>query len=127
METRLSRMEVRRSFISSDPMENISITVCGDGGTGRFQALPSHWIAHPFRPLCLGFVATTLRLVELLTLYFCLTEGKSSISLRLVRSKWTNEYDPTIQDSYSTTRVVDGRTYQLALTDTAGQEEYGIW
>ena len=50
--------------------------------------------------------------------------GKSSISLRLVRSKWTNEYDPTIQDSYSTTRVVDGRTYQLALTDTAGQEEY---
>ncbi|KAF8423873.1 P-loop containing nucleoside triphosphate hydrolase protein [Tirmania nivea] len=68
-------------------MENISITVCGDGGT-----------------------------------------GKSSISLRLVRSKWTNEYDPTIQDSYSTTRVVDGRTYQLALTDTAGQEEYrGLW
>lgn len=50
--------------------------------------------------------------------------GKSSISLRLVRSKWTDEYDPTIQDSYSVTRIVDGRTYQLSLTDTAGQEEY---
>ncbi|KAF8541104.1 P-loop containing nucleoside triphosphate hydrolase protein, partial [Trichophaea hybrida] len=67
--------------------ESISITVCGDGGT-----------------------------------------GKSSISLRLVRSKWTHEYDPTVQDSYSVTRVVDGRTYHLNLTDTAGQEEYrGLW
>lgn len=42
--------------------------------------------------------------------------GKSSISLRLVRSKWTHEYDPTVQDSYSVTRIVDGREYQLALT-----------
>lgn len=50
--------------------------------------------------------------------------GKSSISLRLVRCKWTHEYDPTIQDFYSVTRVVDGRTYQLNLTDTAGQEEF---
>lgn len=55
--------------------ESISITVCGDGGT-----------------------------------------GKSSISLRLVRSKWTHEYDPTVQDSYSVTRVVDGRTFHLNLT-----------
>ncbi|KAH0609476.1 uncharacterized protein H6S33_012962 [Morchella sextelata] len=68
-------------------LETISITVCGDGGT-----------------------------------------GKSSISLRLVRSKWTHEYDPTVQDSYSVTRAVDGREYQLSLTDTAGQEEYrGLW
>lgn len=73
------------------------------------------------------------------------TIGKSSISLRLVRSKWTHEYDPTVQDSYSVTRVVDGRTFHLNLTgtypphpsprppltlraDTAGQEEYrGLW
>jgi GTPase KRas protein len=33
-----------------------------------------------------------------------------------------------VQDSYSVTRVVDGRTYHLNLTDTAGQEEYrGLW
>ncbi|KAI5817556.1 P-loop containing nucleoside triphosphate hydrolase protein [Pyronema omphalodes] len=70
-----------------DEPTSISITVCGDGGT-----------------------------------------GKSSISLRLVRSKWTHEYDPTVQDSYSVTRIVDGRTYHLNLTDTAGQEEYrGLW
>jgi len=54
--------------------------------------------------------------------------GKSSITLRLVRSQWTHEYDPTIEDSYSVTRTIDGTTYSLWLTDTAGQEEYrGLW
>ncbi|KAJ9148495.1 Ras-like protein 2 [Pleurostoma richardsiae] len=54
--------------------------------------------------------------------------GKSSITLRLVRSQWTSEYDPTIEDSYSVTRRIDGSTYHLSLTDTAGQEEYrGMW
>ncbi|ROW15667.1 hypothetical protein VPNG_02116 [Cytospora leucostoma] len=54
--------------------------------------------------------------------------GKSSITLRLVRSQWTSEYDPTIEDSYSITRRVDGAAYHLDLTDTAGQEEYrGMW
>ena len=54
--------------------------------------------------------------------------GKSSITLRLVRSQWTHEYDPTIEDSYTLTRDIDGRTYHLSLTDTAGQEEYrGMW
>ncbi|KAL6705271.1 hypothetical protein ACN47E_007081 [Coniothyrium glycines] len=54
--------------------------------------------------------------------------GKSSITLRLVRSQWTSEYDPTIEDSYSVTRTVDGHPYYLMLTDTAGQEEYrGLW
>ncbi|KKF92830.1 Ras-like protein 3 [Ceratocystis platani] len=54
--------------------------------------------------------------------------GKSSITLRLVRSQWTSEYDPTIEDSYTITRTIDGHTYHLGLTDTAGQEEYrGMW
>jgi GTPase KRas len=54
--------------------------------------------------------------------------GKSSITLRLVRSQWTSDYDPTIEDSYSITRKIDGANYHLALTDTAGQEEYrGMW
>lgn len=54
--------------------------------------------------------------------------GKSSVTLRLVRSQWTSDYDPTIEDSYSVTRRIEGATYHLALTDTAGQEEYrGMW
>ncbi|KAG5366323.1 Ras-like protein 1 [Yarrowia sp. B02] len=50
--------------------------------------------------------------------------GKSCITMRLVRSKWVDEYDPTIEDSYSTTRVVDGVSYRIDIIDTAGQEEY---
>lgn len=54
--------------------------------------------------------------------------GKSSITLRIVRSQWTHDYDPTIEDSYSVTRTIDGITYSLSITDTAGQEEYrGMW
>lgn len=54
--------------------------------------------------------------------------GKSSITLRLVRSQWTSTYDPTIEDSYTLTRRINGQTYHLSLTDTAGQEEYrGMW
>ncbi|KAL4973224.1 P-loop containing nucleoside triphosphate hydrolase protein [Aspergillus desertorum] len=54
--------------------------------------------------------------------------GKSSITLRLVRSEWVHEYDPTIEDSYSVSRTVDGEQYFLSITDTAGQEEYrGLW
>ena len=50
--------------------------------------------------------------------------GKSSITLRLVKSAWTNDYDPTIEDSYSLTRTINGIAYVLSITDTAGQEEY---
>lgn len=54
--------------------------------------------------------------------------GKSSITLRLVQSQWTTDYDPTIEDNYSVTRNIDGTVYHLSLTDTAGQEEYrGMW
>ena len=46
----------------------------------------------------------------------------------LVRSQWTSDYDPTIEDSYSVTRSIDGLSYHLSLTDTAGQEEYrSLW
>ncbi len=32
------------------------------------------------------------------------------------------------EDSYSVTRTIDGKSYFLSLTDTAGQEEYrGLW
>ncbi|KAL8872622.1 MAG: hypothetical protein Q9174_001777 [Haloplaca sp. 1 TL-2023] len=54
--------------------------------------------------------------------------GKSSITLRFIRSQFNHEYDPTIEDSYSVTRIIDGQPYYLSLTDTAGQEEYrGLW
>ncbi|PNS21357.1 T-complex protein 1 subunit zeta [Sphaceloma murrayae] len=50
--------------------------------------------------------------------------GKSSLTLRVVRGAWTHDYDPTIEDSYTVSRTVDGQPFSLHLTDTAGQEEY---
>ncbi|OBT55645.1 hypothetical protein VE04_03859 [Pseudogymnoascus sp. 24MN13] len=54
--------------------------------------------------------------------------GKSTLTLSLVRNAFTSTYDPTIEDSYSITRRVDGVEYVITITDTAGQEEYrGLW
>lgn len=40
----------------------------------------------------------------------------------------SNRMQPHIEDSYSVTRNIDGKSYFLSLTDTAGQEEYrGLW
>jgi GTPase KRas len=91
-------------------VDKVSITICGDGGCGTFSRDSStNWWTSPSAQL----TSST---------------GKSSITLRLVRSQWTSDYDPTIEDSYSVTRAVDGLNYHLSLTDTAGQEEYrSLW
>ncbi|OKL63459.1 hypothetical protein UA08_02076 [Talaromyces atroroseus] len=49
-------------------------------------------------------------------------------ALERFTDQWIHEYDPTIEDSYSVTRNIDGTDYFLSITDTAGQEEYrGLW
>lgn len=54
--------------------------------------------------------------------------GKSSITISLLRRGFFEDYDPTIQDSYSTNITVDGQEYDIEIVDTAGQEEYrGLW
>ncbi|KAK9455303.1 P-loop containing nucleoside triphosphate hydrolase protein [Dipodascopsis uninucleata] len=50
--------------------------------------------------------------------------GKSCITLRLIGREWIDDYDPTIEDSYTTEREIDGFRYKLNIIDTAGQEEY---
>eukprot|EP00698_Gefionella_okellyi_P004801 TRINITY_DN14441_c0_g1_i1.p1 TRINITY_DN14441_c0_g1~~TRINITY_DN14441_c0_g1_i1.p1 ORF type:complete len:185 (-),score=26.55 TRINITY_DN14441_c0_g1_i1:267-821(-) len=50
--------------------------------------------------------------------------GKSALTMQLVMSKFVEEYDPTIQDSYRKQLSVDGKQYMLEIQDTAGQEEY---
>lgn len=50
------------------------------------------------------------------------------MTLSLLRREFSHDYDPTIEDSYSTNLVVDGQEYAVSLVDTAGQEEYrGAW
>ncbi|KAI9725086.1 MAG: hypothetical protein M1812_000362 [Candelaria pacifica] len=111
--------------------EKISITVCGDGGCGGFT-LYQKAIGDYVASLTLGLVGLDRQIfdnassgqksmdagVGLFPVY-C-----SSVSI----NSPLNRYDPTIEDSYSVNRTIDGTTYYLSLTDTAGQEEYrGLW
>jgi len=50
--------------------------------------------------------------------------GKSAITNRFVINRWVEKYDPTIEESYSTTVDVDGKALQVEILDTAGQDEY---
>lgn len=50
--------------------------------------------------------------------------GKSSLTLRLVTQKFSEEYDATIEDSYRKTIMVDNSPVHLEIVDTAGQEEF---
>jgi GTPase KRas protein len=50
--------------------------------------------------------------------------GKSAVTISLCQKKFVEEYDPTIEDSYRKSLVVDSSVYELDLLDTAGQEEY---
>ncbi len=50
--------------------------------------------------------------------------GKSSITLRFVNDMFLETYDPTIEDSYQKSIIVDGVEELVEIVDTAGQEEY---
>jgi GTPase KRas protein len=50
--------------------------------------------------------------------------GKSCLTNMLVVGLFTEEYDPTIEDSYRKQVQVDGEDAVLDILDTAGQEEY---
>ena len=50
--------------------------------------------------------------------------GKTSLTLMYVSNIFVSAYDPTIEDSYKTTVVVDGVARTIEIVDTAGQEEY---
>lgn len=52
--------------------------------------------------------------------------GKSALTIRLITDNFLEEYEPTIEDSYQRTIVVDGESVNLNVVDTAGQEEYSI-
>ena len=50
--------------------------------------------------------------------------GKSSITVQLVSGVFVQMYNPTIEDSFCTTMLVDNEMVTLNIIDTAGQEEY---
>eukprot|EP01103_Thecamoeba_quadrilineata_P009394 TRINITY_DN19148_c0_g1_i1.p1 TRINITY_DN19148_c0_g1~~TRINITY_DN19148_c0_g1_i1.p1 ORF type:complete len:188 (-),score=42.69 TRINITY_DN19148_c0_g1_i1:21-584(-) len=50
--------------------------------------------------------------------------GKSALTIQLIQNHFLDEYDPTIEDTYQKSVVVDGEESTLNILDTAGQEEY---
>ncbi|KAI9504016.1 Ras GTPase [Coemansia spiralis] len=50
--------------------------------------------------------------------------GKSMLTTKYINGTFSEEYDPTIEDSYRKQCKVDGQTCMLEILDTAGQEEY---
>jgi len=50
--------------------------------------------------------------------------GKSALTIQFIQSHFVDEYDPTIEDSYRKTCVIDEENALLDILDTAGQEEY---
>lgn len=50
--------------------------------------------------------------------------GKSAITVQFLQNKFSENYDPTIQEFYQKNITVDNQFYRLEILDTAGQEEY---
>ena len=50
--------------------------------------------------------------------------GKSAITLRYVRDRFVEDWDPTIEDAYRKTVDVDGTICTLEILDTAGQDDF---
>ncbi|KAH7304999.1 ras family-domain-containing protein [Stachybotrys elegans] len=50
--------------------------------------------------------------------------GKSCLTAQFVHHEWIESYDPTIEDSYRTHLMVDGRHVLLEILDTAGTEQF---
>eukprot|EP00049_Salpingoeca_infusionum_P018002 m.355338 g.355338 ORF g.355338 m.355338 type:complete len:187 (-) comp17225_c0_seq1:754-1314(-) len=50
--------------------------------------------------------------------------GKSCLTLRFTTNRFEEEYDPTIENAFSTNATVDGKSHDVQILDTAGQEEF---
>jgi len=50
--------------------------------------------------------------------------GKSALTWQFVSGVFRDYYDPTIQDEYDKTIIVDNKPAKTSILDTAGQEEF---
>lgn len=50
--------------------------------------------------------------------------GKSALTIQLVQNRFVAAYDPTIEDSYKKTLIVDDKEVMLEILDTAGQDDF---
>eukprot|EP00045_Choanoeca_perplexa_P002188 m.23374 g.23374 ORF g.23374 m.23374 type:complete len:191 (-) comp11371_c0_seq1:94-666(-) len=50
--------------------------------------------------------------------------GKSSCTLRFLKNIFHDQYDPTVEETYTTQRTINGKEYKVEIIDTAGQDDY---
>eukprot|EP01080_Neovahlkampfia_damariscottae_P007890 gene7890-12358_t len=50
--------------------------------------------------------------------------GKSQLTLAYLKEKFQDGYDPTIENSYTIKKIINGTEYKTTLVDTAGQDEF---
>lgn len=50
--------------------------------------------------------------------------GKSCLTVRFLKDEFTEDYDPTIEETYRKNIVVEGLNSVCNITDTAGQHDY---
>jgi len=50
--------------------------------------------------------------------------GKTCLCITYANGVFPEDYIPTVFDNYAATSRIEDTTYNLALWDTAGQEEY---
>ena len=50
--------------------------------------------------------------------------GKSALTLQFVLQRFEENWDPTVEDTYRKTVVIDGQTVQLDILDTSGQDQF---
>ncbi|KAJ3445569.1 ras-like protein [Anaeramoeba flamelloides] len=50
--------------------------------------------------------------------------GKSCLVIHFLQNRFVQDYDPTVEESYSKMVIIDNKPAVLELIDTAGQDEY---
>jgi GTPase KRas protein len=52
--------------------------------------------------------------------------GKTCITVQLTEGRYEENYNPTIEETYTKEISIDNQTIKLNIIDTAGQEEYAV-
>ncbi|KAH0786859.1 ras-related protein Rap-1b-like isoform X3 [Histomonas meleagridis] len=50
--------------------------------------------------------------------------GKTSLTLQWIKEEFSENYTPTIEEMFEKTVEIDGKKYNIEITDTAGQDEF---
>lgn len=53
--------------------------------------------------------------------------GKSSLCIQYVNGKFSDDYTPTITETYSKSAEYKGKDYSITIMDTEGQDEFSLF